>query len=247
MAFSFHGSCRECGHEWDGLGRVFECGQVELSRPEAHGSYVCPRCFVQLHVPHEMSRASYLRWVYENASELYRSPLMFHASEHGVRVSEESIAVIARSPLLFKACKRVARILAGARSRYVPVPIDIGSMTCPSCCERMIFGDIDSATLICPHCESRSARSLGRGGPETILVDYRPLDDGLVHGVILYLERLAGHSKGSNSKRPITDRRTPGAGEASVKVAGPLWDLELDGGSEPARGCEGELDVIASV
>ncbi len=241
MAFRFRGSCRGCGHEWDGLGRVFECGRIDIPRPEAHRSYVCPKCYVHLYVPRQLSRAAYLRWVYENTSELSRSPLFLAASELGVRVQEQSLAVIARSALLFEASQRVARILAGATSRYLPVSIDIGSIKCPDCCEPMLAGDIDSNILVCPSCEGRMARSLGDHHPETVLVDYRPLEGELVRGVILHLERLAGHAKISNSKRALPDGRAPEWIGADAEVASPLWDLELDGESKPTGRLQRDL------
>src|SRR6516164_5059698 len=105
MALGFRGSCGDCGHEWDGHCRVLACGPVDFARPEAYHSYVCPRCFVLLHVARQISRSSFLRWVSQNATEMTRSPLVFHACELGVRVSEQSLAVIARSPLLFEACE----------------------------------------------------------------------------------------------------------------------------------------------
>lgn len=241
MAFRFRGSCPDCGHEWDGLCRGFECGQVDFPRPEGYRCYVCPKCFVHLYVPRQLSRAAYLRWVYENATELNRSPLCFQACELGVMVDEQSLSVIARSPLLFEACERVAGILAGASSRYVPVSIDIGAITCADCCDPMLVGDIETNPLICPHCESRSARSLGDHYPEVVLVDYRPLDGELVRGVILHLERLAGHSSISRSERPLAIKSGHDLIATGAQLANPLWDFDLDGELEPTSGLERDL------
>jgi hypothetical protein len=241
MAFRFRGSCCDCGHMWDGLWRVFECGRVDIQRPETYRCYICPKCFVHLYVPRQLSRAAYLRWVYENATEVSRSPLLFQACELGVRVLEQSLAVIARSPLLFEACERVARIVAGASSRYLPVSIDIGSMSCADCCDPMRVGDIATNPLICPRCESRSARSLGDHDPEAVFVDYRPLDDELVRGVILHLERLAGHTSVSRSERPLAIKSAHDLISAGAQLADPLWDFDLDGELEPTSGLERDL------
>lgn len=180
MSFSFRGSCLECGHQWDGLCRVYECGQVDFDEPATYRCYFCPRCFVHLYVPRQLNRSSWLRWVYEKATEVTSAPLLFKACELGVRVDLQSLAVIARSPLLFRACERVARILASERSRYLPVPIEIGAMTCTNCDNPMLDGDITRNPLVCPECESKSARSNGQRHPETVFVDYRPLDEDLV-------------------------------------------------------------------
>jgi len=167
MSFSFRGSCLDCGHQWDALCRVYVCGQVDFQEPATYRCYFCPTCFVHLYVPRLLNRSSYLRWVYENASEVTSSPLLLKACDLGVRVDLRSLAVIARSPLLFGACERVARILAGTRSRYLPVPIDIGTMTCANCRDLMLDGDIEGNGLVCPRCQSHSARSTGEHHPET--------------------------------------------------------------------------------
>ncbi len=229
MTFSFHGSCLDCGHQWDGLCRVYACGQVDFQEPATYRCYFCPRCFVHLYLPCQLNRSSWLRWVDENASEVTSSPLLFQACELGVRVDLQSLAVIARSPLLFRACERVARILAMERSRYLPVPINIGTMNCTNCRDPMLDGEIKSNTLVCPQCESQSARSNGEHHPETVFVDYRPLDDDLVRGVILYLRRLAEHCTNSHPKRAMTSPSGEDLIAPDAQALDPLWDHELDG------------------
>ncbi len=247
MSFSFRGCCVDCGHQWDGLCRVYVCGQVDFQEPATHRCYLCPTCFVHLYVPRRLNRSSWLRWVHENASEVTSSPLLFKACELGVRVDLQSLAVIARSLLLFGACERVARILARERSRYLPVPIDIGTMSCAKCREPMLDGDIESNALVCPRCESRSARSNGEQHPETVFVDYRPLDDDLVRRVILYLKNLAEYRKNPGSNGALTPPSDEDLVTGFVQVRDPLWDHELDGEScdcvqlpSPALG----LDVL---
>jgi hypothetical protein len=229
MSYSFRGSCHDCGHVWDGLCRVYECGQVDFQEPASYRCYFCPRCIVHLYVPRLLNRNSFLRWVDENATELTSSPLQFRSCDLGVRVDLKSLAVIARSPLLFGACERVARILAGTKSRYLHVPIDIGTIPCTDRCGPMLDGDIDRNTLVCPQCDSRAARSNGEHRPETVFVDYRPLDAELVRQVIFYLKRLAQHSNKAHSKRALTARSAPGPISADAQLVEPLWDHELDG------------------
>jgi len=195
MAFRFRGACRSCGHEWHGFCRVYACGRTLSREPTAYRCYVCPKCFVQLGVPRLLNRSSWLRWVYENTTELTASPLSFRSCESGVRIDQQSLAVIARSPLLFEACQRVARILAGAHTRYISIPIDIGTISCTDCSVPMLDGDIETNSLLCPQCGNRSARSLGDRHPETLFVDYRPVENDLVRGVIDYLECLAENSE----------------------------------------------------
>jgi len=128
MPTNSRGYCLECGHEWDGLRRRIACGRVNFREPETYRCYSCRRCIVDLCVPRRLNRSYWLRWVSENASELTRSPLLFKACELGVCIDRRALVVITRSPLLFRACERVSSILAGARSRYVAVPKDIGMM-----------------------------------------------------------------------------------------------------------------------
>ncbi len=242
-SFSFRGSCLDCGHQWDGLCRVYECGQVDFHEPGSYRRHFCPKCFAHLYVPRLLNRSSYLRWVYENATEVTSSPLLLKACDCGVRVDLQSLAVIARSPLLFEACERVARSLAATRSRYLPVPIDIGPMTCANCCEPMLDGEIERNALVCPQCESHSARSNGDRHPETVYVDYRPLDGDLVRGIVHHLEGLAEHRTNNHSKRALTRPSDQDLITAGGQVVEPLWDHELDGESyeyadasrEPAR------------
>jgi hypothetical protein len=231
MAFRFQGSCRDCGHDWEGLCREFECGRVDFAEAESYCGYVCPKCFMQLYVPRQTTRAAFLRWVNENASELCRAPLAFHACELGVRVEEHSLAVIARSPLLFQTCERVARILSEERSPYLSVSIELGSVACAGCGESMLAGDVDSNGLVCPCCESRRARAFGDHHPQKVLVDYQPLDNDVVRGVVCYLNRLAEpvRSTLTSSKRAVLGRGVRELSGTLSRSASPLWDLELDG------------------
>jgi hypothetical protein len=147
--------------------------------------------------------------------------------------------VIARSPLLFGACERVARILATGQSRYLPVAIDIGTMTCTDCRDPMLEGDIKRNALVCPQCESRSARSIGDYQAETVFVDYRPLDDDLVRRVILYLNGLAEYRRNSHPQRALISQSEGGSMLAGVQDLDPLWDHELDGESQNCHGFRG--------
>jgi hypothetical protein len=186
MPLSFRGHCPDCGHDWDGVTTSVDCGCIDFpgcdlrlirsvfqaaqaapaaipplrrarsfvagaggfwrfclavckmrtffQHAETYGCYVCSRCFGELDVPRRLNRRCWLPWV----------------GEHAV--------LITRSQLVFTACERVARILAGARSRHVPVPIDIGSIECPDCGDPMAIGTIDTNSLVCPLCKSCSAR-----------------------------------------------------------------------------------------
>lgn len=221
MLFGFRGYCLDCGHQWDWLRSRIACGHIDFQKPETYRWYFCQRCFLDLLVPRRLNRSSWLRWVSENASELTRSPLNFRACELGVMVDRQALEVITRSPLLFRACEIVASILAGTRSPYLPVSIDIGPMACPKCGDHMIIGDLDTNPLVCPECESQSTRSIRGHAPATSLVDYWPLDGEEIRRVIRHLEDLAGHCRDSHFE-----------GKLAVTVSedrAPLWDRELDG------------------
>ncbi len=221
MPSRFRGHCLDCGHEWDGLRWWIACGPIDLQKPETYQCYLCARCFVDLYVARRVSRSSWLRWVSENASETRRSPLLFSACELGVMVDLQAIEVISRSPLLFEACKRVSRILAETRSRYVPVPIDIGTMACPDCGDPMTMGCLGTSFLVCPKCQNQSARSISELHAESVLVDYFPLKDEDVRRVILHLKALAEHPDDHLSKKPLA--------LTTSEKWGSLWDWELDG------------------
>ena len=140
MLFRYRSYCLDCRHQWDWVRSRIECGHIHFQKSETNRWYFCQRCFLDLFVPRRLNRSTWLRWVSENASELSRSPLMFKACELGVVVDRQSLEVIARSPLLFRACEIVASILAGSRSSYVPASIEIGTMECPGCGDRMAIG-----------------------------------------------------------------------------------------------------------
>jgi hypothetical protein len=220
MLFGCRGYCFDCGHQWDGHRRRIACGHIDLEKPESYRSYFCQRCLLDLLVPRRLARSSWLRWVSENASELTCSPLLFRACELGVTVDRQALEVIARSPLLFRACEMVASILAGTRSSYVPVSIDIGPMECPNCGDLMTIENSDTKPLVCPECESRSTRSMSGHAPGTCLVDYWPLDGEEIRRVILHLKELAGYSRDTDFGEKL----------ASVVPDGQslLWDQELD-------------------
>jgi hypothetical protein len=200
MRFRFRASCPDCGHGWHGPFSRFECGQIDFERPETYRCYFCPCCLDHLCVPRELSRRSYLRWVYQNATETTRAPLDFRACELGVLIDSQSLDVIARSPLLFLGCERVARILGEANRPYIAVPIDIGGMTCPDCGEEMFDGSIETTALLCPGCEGTRASARGEEIRESAWVAYRPLDHGMVRAVIGHLEALAGRSARDRSE-----------------------------------------------
>ncbi len=221
MLFRFHGRCLDCDHEWDGLRRRIACGRTDLHEPDAFWCYQCARCVVELYVPRQLTRDAWLRWVSQNASELTRSPLDFTASELGVRVDLQSLDVISRSPLLFRVCERVSSILAGTRSRYVRVPIEIGHLECPACEHPMTVGDRESHFVVCPECKSRSAVSTSENYAGVVLVDYSPLADEDVRRVILHLQQLAEPLKDRGSKTIIV--------LPTIEGIGPLWDRQLDG------------------
>jgi hypothetical protein len=220
MLFGCRGYCLDCGHQWDGHRCRIACGHIDLEKPESYRSYFCQRCLLDLLVPRRLNRSSWLRWVSESASELTRSPLHFRACELGVRVDRQALEVIARSPLLFRSCEIVAVMLAGPRSPYAPVSIDIGPMECPNCGDPMTIDDSDTKPLVCPECESCSTRSLSGDAPATCLADYWPLDGEEIRRVILHLKELAGYSSDSDFGRKL----------AFVVPDGQslLWDDELD-------------------
>ncbi len=174
MLFRFHGQCLDCGHEWDGLRRLILCGPVDHREPDTYRSYRCARCVIELCVQRQLSRSAWLRWVSQNASELSQSPLDFKASELGVTIDLQSLDVISRSPLLFGACESVSNILAGSRSRYAPVAIDIGTPDCPDCGDAMTAGDQHPDSVVCPECENPAALLTGEQHAGTVLVDYSP-------------------------------------------------------------------------
>jgi hypothetical protein len=221
MPSRFRGHCLDCKHEWDGLRWWIDCGPIDVRNPETYRCHFCPRCFVDLSVPRQLSRSSWLRWITQNASEMTRSPLVLSACELGVRIDLRALEVISRSPLLFEACERVSRILAAARSRYVPIPIDIGSMPCPDCGDPMTNGCIQSNVLFCPRCKNQSARSIGEHHHEIALVDYFPLKDADVRRMVFYLTELAEHPEDRRSRKMLT--------WATAESRGALWDRQLDG------------------
>jgi hypothetical protein len=221
MVYGFRGYCLDCSHQWDWLRSIIACGHIDFQKPETYRSYFCQRCFLDVLVPRRLYRSSWLRWVSENASELSRSPLVFTACEMGVSVDRQALDVIARSPLLFKACESVACILAGTRSSYVHVSIDIRPMECPRCGDHMAIGDSDNNPLVCPECESRTTRSISAPAPGTCMVDYWPLDDKDYRRAILHLKELAQYSGDSHFEGKLAFAASDGRGS--------LWDRELDG------------------
>ena len=221
MLFRFQGRCRECSHEWDGLRRRFACGQIDFFGHNAYWRYACSRCFVDLSVPRQLSRCAWLRWVSQNASELTRSPLHFTACELGVRVDLQSLDVISRSPLLYRACERISSALAGARSRYLPVAIDVGTIECPDCGDSMTRGYQDARWLICPQCKNLTAESINERHAGIVLGDYSSLAPEDVRRVIVHLERLAEPRMDDGGKRMLS--------LPAIEGMGPLWDRQLDG------------------
>jgi hypothetical protein len=221
MLFRFRGQCVACGHEWDALRHKVECGRLDIEEPESYQCFSCARCVVEVYTPRVASRSSWLRWVSQNASEVSRSPLHFRSCEHGVTIDVQSLEVIARSAVLFRACERISGVLAGARSNYVCAPIDIGMMNCAGCGELLEVGELDSELLVCPECESRSAMWTSERQQAVILVDYSPLGDDEAGRVVRHLMELAEPSKSHLSKSLLA---LPAAGGP-----GPLWDRQLDG------------------
>jgi hypothetical protein len=221
MITSLRAHCPACGRVWDGSWRRIDCGRVDFEDPLTYRCYYCPRCLVALCVPRQLSRSSWLRWVRESAWEMTRAPLVFSACELGVRVEEQALEVIARSPLLFCACERVATILAAATSRYIPVPIDIGTMECPDCGDPMTTGDRDVDPSVCPTCASRFARSICERDTRVVLVDYRALNDEDVRAVIVHFHEIAEPTGGRHSKK--------GFAHANSEPRGLIWDRDLDG------------------
>jgi hypothetical protein len=221
MLFRFHGQCRRCGHEWDGLRRRIACGRIHFHAPDSYWRYSCSRCFVDLCVPRQLSRAAWLRWVSQNASELTRSPLCFTACELGVRVDLQSLDVISRSPLLFRVCERVSSVLAGTGSPYLPVPIDIGNLECADCGDPMNEGGLDACSFVCLECGDPSAVSTSEEHAGIVLVDYSPCPVEDVRGLICHLVHLAEPHKDRGAKRLLA--------LPAFDSMESLWDRQLDG------------------
>jgi hypothetical protein len=221
MFSRFRGDCLDCGFSWDGLCSSTDCGPINARKPETYRRYYCPRCSIELNVSRRLSRSAWLRWVSENASEVSRSPLLLRACEHGVSIDLQALQVIARSPLLFDACERVSRSLACASSLYVPIPIDIGTIACGDCGDPMTVGCCETSALMCPRCETPSARSLGDHRAERILVDYVPPVEDDVRRVVRHLTELAANREVPEFKK---SRALPTPPRALS-----LWDSALDG------------------
>jgi hypothetical protein len=248
MPLGFRGHCPDCNYDWDGKTWSVDCGRINFpgcdlrlmwslfqttqglpsatdppgrarsfvtavggfgrfcltvckaetffQHLETHRCYVCSRCFVELVVPRRLNRRSWLAWV----------------AEH--------VANITRSPLLFRACERVALILAGARSSHAPVPIDIGAIDCMDCGDRMEPGNINTNPLVCPRCKTRSARPIRGHPPWIIPMDYGSPDGEAVRRVILHLKELAENPKGHHPEGALTIPTYEGTAS--------LWDRELD-------------------
>jgi hypothetical protein len=221
MLFRFHGRCQDCGHEWEGLRRRLACGRIDLGDPDSYQLFRCATCFVELFLPRQLSRAGWLRWVSQNASELTGPPLYFTACELGVRVDMQSLDVISRSPLLFRVCERVSSILAGTRSRYLPVPIDLGSLECPDCGDQITNHEGHADNVVCPECTTPRAVATSEEQAGVVLVDYTPLAAGDVRRMILHLEQLAEPPKENVFKGlPML---------SELEGIEPLWDRQLDG------------------
>lgn len=215
------GCCVECGHEWNRLRTRIACGAVEWQKPETYRRYSCARCCVDLCVLRQTSRSSWLRWVRESASELTRSPLHFTACEMGVGVDQQDLVVITRSPLLFRACERVSSIVAGERSRYLPVPIDIGTIPCPDCGDPLNDGELVANAAVCPLCMSRCASWTAKQHPDAVFAEYSPVPEADVRWVISHLRALAAYPKDQQLKL------TPGIPTSEIQRL--LWDRDLDG------------------
>jgi hypothetical protein len=84
----------------------------------------------------------------------------------------------------------------------------------------MTTGDACTDPLVCPKCESRSARFVPSHPPESVLVDYSPLDNEVSRWVILYLKQLAEHPRDQWFMRKLNLSTREG-----MDV---LWDRELD-------------------
>jgi hypothetical protein len=221
MPSQLRGHCLDCGHDWDGLQWWIACGPVDIQEPESYRSYYCPRCFIDLCVPRRLTRSSWLRWIAENAWEMTRTPLQLGACELGVWIDSRALQVISRSPLLFQACEKVSGILAESRSSYVPVPVDVGTMTCPDCDNPMEVGCLESSLSVCPQCNSQSARSIGGLYSESLLVNYSPIKGEEVRRMILHLKALAQHREDPRFEKMLAI--------ASRESRSALWDQELDG------------------
>ena len=220
MLFRFHGRCLDCGHEWDALLRRIACGRIDFHDSNTYRCYRCARCAVDLYLPRQQSRAGWLRWVSQNASELTQAPLRFTASELGVGADGQSLDVICRSPSLYRAAERVSRLVSGATSRYLPVPIDIGTLDCADCGDLMAIRYPQDHSLVCPSCKYLTAVSTSEHHAGVVLVDYAPIAPEEVRRVIFHLKVLA---------EPLTD-----AGSKSLLALPafegiePLWDRQLD-------------------
>src|SRR5262249_42001628 len=108
------------------------------------------------------------------------------------------------------------------------VPIDIRTVHCTDCHEPMLDGDIESNPLICRDCHARSSKIIGDCSPEKVFVDYHPLGDKLIQGVILHLNRLAESSKPPLDKRKRALASARDQCYAIGVIVDPLWDQELD-------------------
>jgi hypothetical protein len=137
MGWIFRANCPDCRHEWEGACTSYRVGrwsEAESSIDEAFRSWLCPRCYLVLHIPRAIERNVWQKW---------RKTFLG--------------APDAKSKFLTNVVAKVDSSLANGRF-YAPLPVDLKPVDCPEC--HQPFRERTPGTadrVVCPQCKGAEA------------------------------------------------------------------------------------------
>ncbi len=59
MAWGFRVTCQDCRHEWEGIEASWHIGPSLCIDPGNSQSFLCPRCYLRVHLPRLIARATW--------------------------------------------------------------------------------------------------------------------------------------------------------------------------------------------
>ncbi len=192
--------------------RLTRLAIVPIHVPIAVFSCACPGCSLAV-AGYDGSRS--------RPPSLTRLPLDFRTSEFGVRVDRRVLTVISRSSLLFATCEKIAVILADAPTPYSHVSIELGTLDCSHCGQRLTARALD-ANLALVRRMTVAATAVDPENASHRLVDYRPPQPDEPRRLVRHFQNLAKH---------VDDWFSDDSGSCASDRSEDhlLWDRTIDG------------------
>ena len=133
MAWEFSAECNDCDHKWDALMWNERIGHYNAEAQR----FFCPKCCVHVSIAPDLDLYTFPKWLAANQASIDDAPVL-----------QQIVGLITNA-------------MSASTGLLIPLDSYASQMSCPTCNRGLVSGTIDDNPIVCPKCESNTARSTG--------------------------------------------------------------------------------------